>query len=451
MNDRLRAVRHGLLFLAPWFGIPANALAQQDPQAPVEPKKGILPVPDYSPADGARRHLTGSWSDLRQSWAEAGFTIDAYLTQSVQGIADGGRERTTKYGGKFETISNLDLDRMNVLRGGLLTMHTESRYGESVNQESGALLAVNATQYFPLADDPDDDIPIAITELRYTQFLSPQFGVFLGKFIPLGGDVNEFAGGRGDTQFSGLPFLSASVTALTNPYSGLGGGALWMPTPTSVFASTIYQSTDSSTTTGFDNFGEGWTWVSNARTQYAIGKLPGGAMASVLYSFDNDFVDFGARFVDTTGGLAIPRTDESWSVFVNGWQYLFVSDDKDGPIDLANAIADRRGYGLFFRAAIADPDTNPVRWIVSGGIGGKGTIPGREADTFGIGYAYSETETDQFVVATLLDSHANRFEAYYDFALAPSTDLTFDVQLVDPLPSQLDPALLFAARLRVRF
>jgi porin len=63
------------------------------------------------------------------------------------------------------------------------------------------VLPVNTDLSVPVTDDPDDDIAITVTELTYTQFLSEQFGVFLGKFQTLDGDANEFASGRRRSQF----------------------------------------------------------------------------------------------------------------------------------------------------------------------------------------------------------------------------------------------------------
>jgi porin len=46
------------------------------------------------------------------------------------------------------------------------------------------------------------------------------------------------------------------------------------------------------------------------------------------------------------------------------------------------------GIGLFARLGFADEQTNPIEWAVSGGIGGRGLVPGRHNDTFGLGYYY---------------------------------------------------------------
>ena len=37
------------------------------------------------------------------------------------------------------------------------------------------------------------------------------------------------------------------------------------------------------------------------------------------------------------------------------------------------------------RFGVADKDTNPIEWSASVGVGGRGVIPSRDDDTFGVG------------------------------------------------------------------
>lgn len=449
---RLAAACAVLATLLATVAVPCGAQPEPGGDGAASAKPGgILPVREYGGDLRARSYLAGDWGGARTALAERGIAIDLSFTQTFQAIVDGGRRETEEYGGKFETYTSLDLDRMGFVPGALVTMRTESRFGSSVNGDAGTILPVNDVMYFPLTDEIDDDIPITISELRYTQFLSPEIGVFVGKFTTLGGDFNEFAAGRGDTEFLNHAFLSASVTALTNPYSTLGGGLIWMPTERIALSSTIYQSTDSSMTTGFDNFDQGWTSTTAARGQYLIAGLPGGVMGSFAYAFDNSFVDFSEGFVDSGRSIAIPRSSDSWAVYFNAWQYLFVEEASDQPVDVTNGRIDRQGVGLFARGATADQDTNPVKWIVSGGISGRGVIPGRDRDTFGVGYAYNELREARFVSTILLDTAASRFEAYYDLAITPAAAWTFDVQYTDSLLKRLDPAVILGMRLRLQF
>jgi carbohydrate-selective porin OprB len=75
-----------------------------------------------------------------------------------------------------------------------------------VNGDTGLLLPVNTYGAFPLTDPPNENVPIAITELNYTQFLSEHFGLLVGKITTMK-NANEFAGGEGRTQFMNFQFL----------------------------------------------------------------------------------------------------------------------------------------------------------------------------------------------------------------------------------------------------
>jgi porin len=77
-----------------------------------------------------------------------------------------------------------------------------------------------------------------------------------------------------------------------------------------------------------------------------------------------------------------PLNTESstWAVFYNFEQYLWqpAGDPK-------------RGIGLFFTFGASDGDANPMRYSYNVGLGGNGVIPSRPHDTFGIGWARTES------------------------------------------------------------
>lgn len=435
-----------LVWLAAMAASPALAV-QVGGEAPSKPR-GLVPVPTDL-ADRAR-HLLGDPGGRRGDLAEAGLQIDAIGTQVVQDVVSGGQARGAETGGKLETYWKLDLDRMGALPGALVTLRTESRAGSSVNRTSGAVLPVNDVALFPLTDEPDEDLAMAITELRYLQFLSKEFGLFLGKFTTLGGDANEFAGGRGDSQFLGHAFLASSVTALVNPYSTLGLGALWMPHEGLTVSTSLFSAADSSTSSGLDDLDEGWVWTGSVRGQYEWKGAPGGMTLTGQYGFDNEFVDFEGSFVGSSG-LQLPLTRDSWNLTWNLWQYLFVEPGSTDRVDPTNGRTDLQGLGLFARAGVADPSTNPVRSSVSAGIAMRGLVPGRDDDTAGLGLSYSDIREEPFLTGTLIDSSARRAELYYSFAFTPAAQLTLDYQWVDSMLGTVEPADLLGLRLRLQF
>ena len=384
------------------MGITANAQdnasdpkKSNPPPAASDADAGILPVLDYSGGFWERSFLTGDWGGARTDLANKGVQFGVDWNQYVQGVADGGRDQTTEYGGKGDYTLNLDLMRMGVLKGALIKFRAESRYGSSVNSPSGALLPVNTDAFFPIASKRDRDIPVTITDLNYTQFLSKHLGVFLGKLDTLDADPNEFASGRGTSQFMNANFVFNASVALRLPYSTLGGGLVWMPVPPGpkggvTISSMVIDTADSSTTTGFDDFDKGQTWYTEADFKYRLGRLPGGMNLGGLYSFNQDFAHLNSRLVFQPGeGLSIPKEDSTWAGFVSAWQYLFARERDKIPVHLSNGEADRKGVGLFARFGFADKNTNPLEWAASGGVGGRGIFPTRDNDTFGLGYYYN--------------------------------------------------------------
>ncbi|HEY7090562.1 MAG TPA: carbohydrate porin, partial [Tepidisphaeraceae bacterium] len=301
---------------------------------PPEAPKGLLPIPDYSGDWLTRSHLAGDFNGGRTQLANHGVQIDVDWTQYAQSIVAGGRDSDSHYGGHLDYLMHLDLMRMGLIPGGLLTVRAESRYGQSVNGAAGQILPVNTTAFFPITDNLDDGLCIAVTNLYYTQFLSEQFAVFAGKIDTLDGDPNEFASGRGKTQFMDANFLFDSSAALRLPYSTLGVGFKWLPNPNVSLSASVMNTADSSTTTGFEDFGDGYTASGELDVQYRLGDLPGGMNVGGLYSWDQKFAQIRGQIVFEPGlGIVIPTDDSTWAIYWSMWQYLWVQDPDDKPIN----------------------------------------------------------------------------------------------------------------------
>ena len=150
-------------------------------------------------------------------------------------------------------------------------------------------------------------------------------------------------------------------------------------------------------------------------------------------------------------GLSVPTADDTWAVYWSGWQYLTVEDDIDAPIVLSNGTPDRQGIGLFARLGFADQDTNPVEWSGSIGVGGRGVIPSRDNDTFGVGCYYSGIQTTRLSGPLGIDDHTQGFEAFYNIAITPAAHLSLDAQVVDSPSTSLDTAVILGMRLALTF
>ena len=116
-------------------------------------------------------------------------------------------------------------------------------------------MPVNSSQLYPL---PPGDI-FGVPALNFTQFLSPYFGLTIGKYATVtdtSGDMNEFAHGKGATQFMNMALNFYPVFAFTVPYSTLGTGVIVLPTkdPKEAIVNLLVLSTNGqANTSGFED------------------------------------------------------------------------------------------------------------------------------------------------------------------------------------------------------
>jgi hypothetical protein len=146
------------------------------------------PSPNYSGEFWTRSTQSGDWWCFRNQLAEKGVTIDMSLTQSAQGIVHGGKDTGWQYGGgRGDIILNVDTQKLGLWPGGFLNIEAEGNFIpadtllKSINGRAGALLFVNSNQSFPLPAGDNFNLPA----LNFTQFLSPYFGLTIGKYATI--------------------------------------------------------------------------------------------------------------------------------------------------------------------------------------------------------------------------------------------------------------------------
>jgi porin len=379
----------------------------------------------YSGDFWSRSTLTGDWGGTRNDWATKGVTFDINLTQTGMSNISGGKKQGWEYSGRGDLTLSMDTGKMGLWPGGFFTVEVEGNYNRSINLDTGALMPVNTNQIFPTTGKDQLNIPA----VAFMQFFSHYFGVVVGKVATItaeSGDMNEFAHGKGDTQFFNTAFNVNPALLLTVPYSTLAGGIIILPTkdPKEAIINILALDGDGAANrSGFDTVFEGNTaYAIEGRMRTDFFGMTGHQLAGATYSTKNfSSLDQSLRISIETN--AIKQEDNSWSLYYNFDQYLYE------PIK-------GQGVGIFGRFGASDGDANPIHYFYSIGVGGKGVIPKRKLDEFGAGFYYVEISNPTF---TGLLENTRSFlrdeygvEVYYNIALTPWMKLTPDLQVIRP-------------------
>jgi porin len=392
--------------------------------------------------------FTGDWRGSRNYLAAKGITFDANVTQVEQSVVGGGKNDAWEYGGRGDLTGNLDTQKLGLWPGGFLTVELEGNWAKSVNNNVGSLLPANTNQLFPIPGGGN----VALPNLSFMQFVSHYVGGLIGKVQTItDGDLNEFAHGKGATQFMNLAF-NANPTVLLFPYSTLAAGAIILPTADlnqAIVKFLVLSATGKASTSGFDNF-DGAIFASEGRVRTGFFDLTGHQLLGAAFS-NKTYTSLDQRLGSIIGNQPLTKKNDTWSMWYNFDQYLY--EPKPGV---------SQGIGVFGRFGASAGDPVPAQYFLSAGIGGKGLLD-RPNDQFGLGYYYTFVSNPtlvhpnpRFTRSFLRDEWG--FEAYYDVALLPWLLLTPDLQVIGPSQRQqvvdrhleyIGTATIFGVRLQV--
>jgi len=290
-----------------------------------------------------------------------------------------------------------------------------------------------------------------LSHLTLTQFLSESFGIVFGKLDTTGGDKNEFAWIHGDN-FLNSAFRWNPIGARTTPYSTLGAGFFafgdW-----GIWSFTVFDTDGVPNESGFDTvFDSGTSFATEARFNVEPFGMPGHQLVGFVYS-DKSFlhanqdpragIDFGRGLA---GGLsklvrAFERESGSWAFVYNFDQYVYMESEDPS-----------QGIGLFGRFGISDGNANPIHSFYSIGIGGKGIIPERDNDRFGLGYFYTKW-SDSPLTDALGINNSQGAELFHNIEVTPWLHITPDLQvLINPGGvDDRDVAVVYGLRAQMSF
>jgi porin len=443
---------------------------------------GAQPV-DVPPTWGgdfwSRPRLTGSWWGLRDELGKKGVVFDTDVLLTPQGVLSGGKDTTAKFWGNADYTLNVDTGKLGLWPGGFFKISADSGFGDSVLGDSGALLPVNTAALLPRPNDPTT----ALMHATFTQFLSPKFGVFAGKIFTLDAGAGEFAGDY-RTQFMNTGLVIPASFALV-PISAFGGGIVVLPLENVVLSALALDPSGTPTNNDVSEaFADGATVLASAKVTIKpfglVGHQSVGGMWSnkervSLIQDPSNIATFllTERFprLQDPGPvlrriierffpqLLVPvkpanRENSTWAMFYGFDQYVWQP-----------AGDPTRGIGIFFNFGASDGEANPVKYSYSMGIGGKGVVPGRPLDTFGIGWA--RTQFSDNLVPFLRQNldlgldHEDAIEMYYNASITRWLNVSLDLQVINPglkktLSSSgnlkdVDTAVVAGLRMYVRF
>ena len=356
-------------------------------------------------------------------------------------MTSGGLRQTFPYGLKFDYFGTIEAEKLLGWEGLFVNLHGESRFGESINRDVGSLVPANFALEFPKPVGSAS----ALTNMQVEQFLGPNFVVTFGKLNAADGvNIHPFLGGNGINRFMNEAFVLSPIYGRTIPYSTPGAGFSYLRDLDPIFTFLVLDSNGRPDTSGLDHmFSNGATLFGHLRVPVTPFGLPGhqsleGAYATGKFSplSEDDYVILDAP------GIHANRRSGSW-VFTYGFDQFLVVDDE----------TPTKGWGIFGNISLADQATNPVHWFLNVGAGGTSPLPGRTADSFGMGYYYLGTSSVLREILRPVSPIGNEqgFELFYNAAITSWFTLTADIQAIDPAQSDARSTFLFGLRAKIDF
>jgi porin len=426
----------------------------------------------------ARPRLSGDWGGVRDDMAKKGVVLDLDTYWMPQTIASGGKDEGSggSWGNAIITL-NVDTQKAGLWPGGFLKVQSVSSFGSNIARDMGALVPTNLSWILPSIEEDT-----GLQELTYTQFLSPQFGMFLGKINTI--SPTNVLHGDYTTGFS-HPGLNFPLALAMVPLSAYGGGALYLPSHDVTLAAMALDPDGTIMSNGLSEaFDSGVIVLASADVKVKPFGLPGHQNVTFAWSnkdrtsliqdptnlarlFLNErfprlgdpgpiLVEILERHAPALLVPAVPlnQEQETWSVNYSFEQFLWQS-----------AGDPKRGLGTFVSVGGSDGKANPVKYSYSLGLVGHGLVAGRAHDTTGI--AWARTDFSEHFAPFLRNTfdlgldYEDVVEIYYNAALMPWLNVTPNLQVIYPaLNKTLDPArnfqeldttLILGVRFGVRF
>ena len=471
-------VRKVVTALAATSAVASSALGQvtnapdADPMAAFKTDKGLIsltkaspqltPVSDYTGGLWTRSTLFDDPGGWRTRAYDAGFTLDAQLTQVYQGVASGGSASGSghaQYNGLFEANMTLDTAKLGLWSGGVFAFTEQTSFGHPLQDQPGNLSPVNATALWP---KPYEDSSV-LMEYYLAQALPFNSVALVGRLDPSNFlDQNSFSD-TSDNQFLNVSMNSNPLFGRFLTYSTY---AALLMTKVTEGLTLEYGAWTPNTAPG--DYGGNWNDFGIAMIpHFTYHAFHHAGMIQVIgaYTSKNAVDVSNPRFVPGLITGNPPTKSDNWIVELAGEQYFWepegasVSKGEGGRkedfyVATKDFMQDQPGMGVFYRFSYTPADRSAYDVYLSGGLGGRGVLPGRPYDRLGVGSYWLKQSSDfssQPGIPLVLGNEVG-MEAFYNFAITPGLQLSFDVQWIAKSgKTSSDEAVILGTRLNMRF
>jgi porin len=378
-------------------------------------------VAEGPPGSAQSATLSGDWNGSRTWLHERGVVIKPRLTQFFQGMTAGEGPHDFLYGGKADVLAAADLGKLGLWNGFSMTLHAEYNFGKSVNGQGGVAIPVNTALEFPGTNGAD---AFDFSSVYFTQRFGDSAAVLFGKINMIDMAQNrDFMGGAGIDAFWNLTF-TAPPSGTVPPY--LFGVLARFQTEAATYHLWVYDPVSVVNKSAFDNpFGDGVNIRGTVEFPVTLGGLPGHQGFIALYSTQDgtDLASLDSILLPSPVPGTVKLKDSRYYFAWTFDQQLYRASGRSA-----------EGFGLFGQLGVSDGNPNGLRWSLLAGIGGKGLVPGRSLDNWGIGYYYdsfSQDLKDALAPAKTLRNEQG-LEIFYNFAVSPWFTLGADLQVIRP-------------------
>lgn len=437
--------------------LPATTQAVTTPVQTPSPSPAASPEPvttnssEFTTAEESyweQEWLTSDWNGARRKLKAKGIDLEFRLTQSYQAVTSGARSNFGAYGGKFDTSTNFDMQKLAGWKGVTVQLRTETRFGRIPNILGAKLIP---TTY--LITPKTSGTVFAISAFNFTKVFAtnPDKGEFIaigaGRYYGFDGADSPFHGGGGQATFLHLAFNGTPTHGRLVPSVTNGANFAWLKKGKPFLTFSVRDAVGHATTSGIRQlFNEGATFISGINFPTTFGAKSGQQSLTGMITTRKftPFDDFSGVLNPFPPGVPPTPKRGSWIVQYKGYQYFKEHKETDGTTT---------GWGAFWTFVVADGLTNKSGLVLTGGVGGTGPFQNRKRDRWGVAFSIdgvSKRYREQVGPLVHIDSE-HVFEAFYNFSLTPFVSFSGDLQVIRPMLTGSGIAVLPGARMVINF